>query len=359
MNAENYPPLPEPNWHDCKPFDGAHYAFYTADQMRAYVDTDRASRPASAMVGEIGDEREAFKSAHQHLDLTEVPEAWGQSKFVNTHVDALWTGWKQRAILALRPAAAEVPAVVVSHKTQSMSDKAACGSQALHNAAPAAPQGGGGADAQPAPDDVDADGFRKCVKAAAKHGYAQGTEQAIAFNEGARWWHDTAPAQAGSGQGGDAGSAQIVYRWQALDYSGFCYGSNPPDDLPARCNLTAFHRQPEAFQAALHEISATGNLTATPQQFARHLQKVATDALTGGFIPDPAEGNTAELRSALNAMLTYFGMDEDEFSKGTLDQARRALAAPAPQGAGDAEALMHSAAVGHGMRLNRATSATP
>lgn len=131
---------------------------------------------------------------------------------------------------------------------------------------------------------------------------------------------------------------EIVYRWQALDYSGFCYGSNPPDDLPARCNLTAFYAQPEAFREALHEISATGNLTATPQQFARHLQKVATDALAGAS--GPAD-NVAELRSALNAMLTYFGMDEDEFSKGTLDQARRALR-PA---AADVPAVEHVATV--------------
>ena len=32
-----------------------------------------------------------------------------------------------------------------------------------------------------------------------------------------------------------------------------------------------------------------------------------------------------KLRSALNAMLTQFGMDEDEFSKPTFNQARKAL----------------------------------
>ena len=34
----------------------------------------------------------------------------------------------------------------------------------------------------------------------------------------------------------------------------------------------------------------------------------------------------ARLRSALNAMLTQFGMDEDEWSKPTFNQARAALA---------------------------------
>lgn len=76
-----------------------------------------------------------------------------------------------------------------------------------------------------------------------------------------------------------APAGEVVYRWQALDFSGYCYGSNPPEDLPARCNLTPFYRQPDAYRAALHEISATGNLTATGQQFARHLQQIARDAL--------------------------------------------------------------------------------
>ena len=76
-----------------------------------------------------------------------------------------------------------------------------------------------------------------------------------------------------------AQAGEVVYRWHALDRSGYCYGSNPPDDLPARCNMTAFYRQPDAYSAALHEISATGNMTATGHQFARHLQQIARNAL--------------------------------------------------------------------------------
>ena len=38
---------------------------------------------------------------------------------------------------------------------------------------------------------------------------------------------------------------EVVYRWLALDYSGFCYGSNPPDNLPNHCNLKAFYAPAE------------------------------------------------------------------------------------------------------------------
>jgi len=38
----------------------------------------------------------------------------------------------------------------------------------------------------------------------------------------------------------------------------------------------------------------------------------------------------SSLRSALNAMLTQFGIDEDEWNKPTFDQARKALATPQP-----------------------------
>ena len=79
----------------------------------------------------------------------------------------------------------------------------------------------------------------------------------------------------------DAHAAQVVYRWQAVDYSGFCYGSNPPQNLPEHCKPIAFCRQPGAFLEALVEIAETTNRTATHQQFARHLQKIAQDAING------------------------------------------------------------------------------
>ena len=91
-----------------------------------------------------------------------------------------------------------------------------------------------------------------------------------------------------------ASTTDVVYRWQALDYSGYCYGSNPPNDLPERCNLTALYRQPDAYRAALHEISATSNLTATSRQFGRHLQQIARDALVAAPQPQPADALDAE-----------------------------------------------------------------
>jgi len=37
------------------------------------------------------------------------------------------------------------------------------------------------------------------------------------------------------------------------------------------------------------------------------------------------ESRVAELESALNSMLTFFAIDEDEWSKSTFDKARKAL----------------------------------
>jgi hypothetical protein len=57
-----------------------------------------------------------------------------------------------------------------------------------------------------------------------------------------------------------------VYRWNALDYSGYCYGSNPPDNLPERANLTAFHKQQPAPLAYLtdKEIEVLRQKTFSP-----------------------------------------------------------------------------------------------
>ena len=42
-------------------------------------------------------ERSAFKDAHRHLDLDEVPDAWGRPMFKHSHVEASWLGWVARA----------------------------------------------------------------------------------------------------------------------------------------------------------------------------------------------------------------------------------------------------------------------
>ena len=42
-------------------------------------------------------ERIAFKDAHRHLDLDEVPDAWGRLMFKHSHIEASWLGWIARA----------------------------------------------------------------------------------------------------------------------------------------------------------------------------------------------------------------------------------------------------------------------
>lgn len=56
-------------------------------------------------------------------------------------------------------------------------------------------------------------------------------EQLLAENERLRAELDALKSREG----------EVVYRWLALDYSGFCYGSRPPDNLPNHCNLKAFY----------------------------------------------------------------------------------------------------------------------
>lgn len=38
--------------------------------------------------------------------------------------------------------------------------------------------------------------------------------------------------------------SEVIYRWRALDYSGYVYGSHPPTNLPERCCLKAFYGFP-------------------------------------------------------------------------------------------------------------------
>ena len=52
-------------------------------------------------------ERIAFKDAHRHLELYEVPDAWGRPMFKHSHVEASWLGWIVRASLGQAPAEPE------------------------------------------------------------------------------------------------------------------------------------------------------------------------------------------------------------------------------------------------------------
>lgn len=51
-------------------------------------------------------ERIAFKDAHRHLELDEVPDAWGAAMFKHSHIEASWLGWIARASHGQAPAGA-------------------------------------------------------------------------------------------------------------------------------------------------------------------------------------------------------------------------------------------------------------
>lgn len=59
----------------------------------------RAARAPADSVPAVEREQEriAFKDAHRHLELYEVPDAWGRPMFKHTHVEASWLGWIARA----------------------------------------------------------------------------------------------------------------------------------------------------------------------------------------------------------------------------------------------------------------------
>jgi len=54
-------------------------------------------------------ERIAFKDAHRHLELDEVPDAWGRPMFKHSHIEASWLGWIARASHGQAPAGATKP----------------------------------------------------------------------------------------------------------------------------------------------------------------------------------------------------------------------------------------------------------
>lgn len=113
--TDKYPSLPEPA-HRGPDGTGSYFDAFTSDQMRAYVDADRASRPAPATASEISDAemRQAFERECVPPGLLDKNES---GVYTTRSVQLEWRGWQvayragARAILALRPAAADVPAV--------------------------------------------------------------------------------------------------------------------------------------------------------------------------------------------------------------------------------------------------------
>ena len=57
---------------------------------RANAPTAQAAESMPAVLRE--QERIAFKDAHRHLELYEVPDAWGRPMFKHSHVEASWFG---------------------------------------------------------------------------------------------------------------------------------------------------------------------------------------------------------------------------------------------------------------------------
>ena len=110
-----YAPMPRAAYIE---FDGREEtAWHTPDQMRDFADRTYALRmqqaaPKAAPAQQAGEaaesvpavereqERIAFKDAHRHLELYEVPDAWGRPMFKHSHVEASWLGWIARASLA-------------------------------------------------------------------------------------------------------------------------------------------------------------------------------------------------------------------------------------------------------------------
>ena len=67
-----------------------------------YIDSLPPGKREKAL--EYQAERIAFKDAHRHLDLDEVPDAWGRPMFKHYHVEARWLGWIARASHGQAPA---------------------------------------------------------------------------------------------------------------------------------------------------------------------------------------------------------------------------------------------------------------
>ena len=76
------------------------------DDVAAPAEQQTAPKAALAtqQAGEREQERIAFKDAHRHLELYEVPDAWGRPMFKHSHVEASWLGWIARASRGQAPA---------------------------------------------------------------------------------------------------------------------------------------------------------------------------------------------------------------------------------------------------------------
>lgn len=75
-----------------------------AAQADSVLYDPKAKAAESVPAVEREQERIAFKDAHRHLELYEVPDAWGRPMFKHSHVEASWLGWIARASHGQAPA---------------------------------------------------------------------------------------------------------------------------------------------------------------------------------------------------------------------------------------------------------------
>ena len=82
-----------------------YYPGTTDPDLSARANAPTAQAAESMPAVEREQERIAFKDAHRHLELDEVPDAWGRPMFKHSHVEASWLGWIARASHGQAPAA--------------------------------------------------------------------------------------------------------------------------------------------------------------------------------------------------------------------------------------------------------------
>ena len=93
-----------------------YYPGTTDPDLSARANAPTAQAAESMPAVEREQERIAFKDAHRHLELYEVPDAWGRPMFKHSHVEASWLGWIARASHGQASSqAGEYPALVCDY----------------------------------------------------------------------------------------------------------------------------------------------------------------------------------------------------------------------------------------------------
>ena len=89
--------------------DGGHYQAEHGT-LKALEDAEREVVHMLSIADTAGakpskeQERENFKKAFKHLDMSETKNAWDEPVFVHSHIEALFAGWMQRSFSAAPPA---------------------------------------------------------------------------------------------------------------------------------------------------------------------------------------------------------------------------------------------------------------